>query len=877
MTCLKALPILLLLATMPAQAGAESAATAPIVKVSGRVIAYDGTPIAGAGVTCAARGALLTADTLKSPTATTDDDGGFTVEATPPAKDDDPLYLHVAGKGMAAVNRRIVWQLDDAAAAANGDTTVYAEATALGNIVLTAGQQLFGRVRDADGAAIGGVRIVATDLLETGNAFRSGTRHDFFCCAVTQDSGIFHLPCTLPTAVVLEFSAEGYGREWLQPVAAGTPLEMTLRTCGWAQGRVLDSDGSSIEGATVRIDYELRSAGQTAKTAPDGGFRLPLDRPGRWRITATFATDEVSGTGHSEVLTGAKENLEIIVETTARAAKLDGIEVRAVTGADATPVTEFQAVALWEQYANRNVGYREYRLRNLLRRAEVAANGVANVDRPSNANVTTGVIRATAEGFAPATIANHEWQDPEEGKSPAPIVIELVPEATLAGVVRDADSGKPIAGAKVWAEIAPRPNEGGYNDPSPRRGVTTAADGAFLLAGLGEGDWQIFVEEAGHPQAPPQEVELAASEQRQGFDLTMPSGAIVKGRLTGMKAAVGAHVFLSQLPKQVFNDGNQFFNGGRRVQPPGDRSIPIASDGSFEFTGVPLDNHLLVVRLPSQPRHGGDLFLPIEPFRVRAAGIDRNFDCSEDRPGTVRGKIAFTHAGTPFDNLVVVASVVFNDQVRVFFSAYNQNYPGTRAFVARDGSYEIRVGPGQYQLAVVDLTTLVRLHAEDKPIEVGTGKTVERDIALALARVDLELRAAAGVDAIASVERIEVRFAPKEMKGQANAFGGNEQYDSRAGMWWGVGTTKKSIVLPEGIALLLCRNDVFNLRIDQQKWQNAPLGRAEFDITLDAGLKLECPIEVDAAPAIPGKDGQNKDAVNGQDADAPPRQLRKQG
>ncbi|MCA8973358.1 MAG: carboxypeptidase regulatory-like domain-containing protein [Planctomycetes bacterium] len=870
---IRALCSLSLLASLPGQtpppdaAAAATAATPATVSVTGRVLAFDGVPVVGAAVSCGDIDALVTADVLKSPAATTDASGQFSFTTTVAEHDLDRLRLHIAAKGMASVTRSLDLHPAANAQAADSDANepdaaaaavpAPARTVAIGDLVLTAGQQLFGRARDESGQAIAGVRVVARDFLETGNAFRSGTHHGFHCAALSNASGIFHLPCALPAGIALEFSADGYGRQWLQPAAAGTPLEVTMAKTGWIQGRVLDTEGHSIEHADVTVNYELRAPARVTVTGADGGFRIPLERPGRWRIQTTLRTDALQASGHSRIFTGPQENLEILLETEAVEATTDTIAIRAVTRDGAVPVLRFLAAVSWEEYAARNLGFREFRLRSLLQAAAPAVQGVAQVSGPGKSKTEVGILRVIADGFAPATVLDLPWQQPEPDQAVEPVVVELDPEATISGVVRDELSGKPIAGATVWADLKPRPNEGSFSK-TPRQGIATKADGSFTIDELGEGEWQVFVDEPGHPETAPTDVELTTGEHRTDLTITMPSGATVRGRLEGIELGAGAHVFLAPIPRQVFGANMGSYYGNRRGAKAEERSVPVAADGGFEFTGVPLDNHLLVVRLPSEPRRGGDLYLPVEPFRVRAAGIDGRFDCSQDQPGRLAGRITFAHADTAFENLVVIAVIAANGQITRPVNPYNQSYPGPRSFVEPDGRFSIRVGPGTYALMVVDLRTAIALHCDDEPIEVATGKSVERDIALELARLDLRLQPAAAEAKMAAVERIEVRFVPKTMKAQLKAIQGNDRYDSRGGLLWSRDTTTQSIVLPEGTVVLLARNEVAQLRTDQQKWQNEPLGRAEFEISLADGAVRECNIEVGAEPAIPGEAGEGE-------------------
>lgn len=879
---------------VPATTQTPTAGNTPVadVRVHGRVVTFDGQPIVGAAIRCEPADEANTARVLREPQTVTDQQGLFSLQLKPPQRDElQPRLLFVAHKGMASVAREIPWQRknrghggsadeegDDgetwvAPEAAAAAPIEYAAETKLGDIVLAPGHRLFGRVRDAAGKPLAGVKVVAEDLLEQGNSFRSGRHFGFHCSARTDASGIFDLPCALPLAATLTFDAEAHHRQIVAPVAAGSPLEVTMRPSGWIQGRVLDPDGRSIKDALVVVNYELSAglAPTMLRTGADGSFRTGLLRPGRWRAQASKRDSQRTIQGNSDVFEGPRENFEILVEID-EAEQQQRIPVRVVDKASGKPVVAFKVAAVWEEYANQNPNYLEYRFRWALREAKSGKDGAAEVDGPGKHGTPTGAVRVLAPGHAPVTRKGVEWKEPEPGQAIEPLTIELDPEATVRGTVLDEKTGKPVAGARVHARLHQDPNQGVYDDGQgiPADAATTAADGTFELKGLGEGRWDVLVRDSKRPRCPAQEVELATAEQKTGFTITVPSGATVEGKLAGAPLGHGTRVFLSKLPRQTFGDGNQYYNYYGGADTSGE-TVDVQPDGSFRFEGISLDNHLLVLRLPSMPRAGGDLFLPIEPFRVRAAGVQRPFDCSEDRPGTIKGRISFPQASAPFDQLVVVARIV-SDENQQFFSPFETNFAGPRSFVQPNGDFEVRVGPGNYQLAVVDLATSILLHNETKKIEVPTGGTAERNLAIELARIDIELKAAADQKAVAAVDRVEVRVIGKALKDSGVQFGNNDSYDAGAGLRWPEGQQKLTVALPLGDATFLCRNNVAMLRIDDERWNNQPLGRAELEIALGQGAKTGVVIEVGPPPEIPDpkkdkKEGEQDAAAETKPAD----------
>lgn len=855
----------------------------PKVTLRGRVADTEGRPIAGAAIGYRAAKTTVSADLLAAPDATTDGDGRFELVVTPPQPGQgEARLLHVVTKGKASVAIHVPFQRVDAAAQGaalsqhaedqeeeEGETAEkpderpaapqpkpvdYAPVTDLKQIVLIDGQRLFGRVRDVDGKPLAGARIIARDVFEQGRRFRSGTQHGFFCSADSDRSGIFSLPCALPQGARLDCTLDGHYSVRLWPVAAGTPLEITLERSGFVGGRVLDKDGRSVAGAQVAIRYEFGDEQSSAVTAEDGSFRATLTSRGRWRATATRnqKAGQPAASGQTDVLSGPRDNLEIVVETTAATdkAQAEFVTVTAVDKKTRAAITRFRAGAVWEDYANRNNNYLEYRFRWTLRDATPARKGVATVPGPGKNGTRVGAVRVLAKGYAPATQKDVECQELEPGKDRQPITIELVPEATVAGVVRDETSGAPIAGARVWAEPRQDPNQGIYNDGRsgpPAEAVTTAEDGSYRLTGLGEGSWQVRVFDKRRPPVPAEDIDLAEAEQRTGFDLKLPLGATVGGRITGMPVIDGMRVFLHELPRQNFGDNNSYYTRYYGSQPASADQVEVQPDGSFQIDGVKLQSFLLVLVLPAPPRMGGSLYMPIEPFRVRKDGIQREFDCREDQPGRIGGKIAFQSATVPLERLVVVARAVSEEQQQ-FFSPFDTELRGMRCFVAPSGEFGLRVGPGTYRLDVVDLATGVRLGGSDKNLRVEANGTASTELPLQLKQITLKLEPEADVKQMAIVDRIELRLLPKANK---QGFGGNDHYDTGIGVELPFGALEATVVLPEGDLTCLARNNVTAIRIDDQRWNQPPVGRGELEIAFTAEAKNECVVKIGPPPEIP--------------------------
>ena len=824
------------------------------VKVTGRVVTWQGKPVVGAAVAYAGERATTTAEILKNAPLRTDADGKFSIDC--PIRGDkndaDAPMLMIAQKGMASLGFAVNFRHKDME---KGIRILPREDTDLGDLVLPEGERLFGRVRDKEGNGMPGVRVVARDLLDNHRAL-PGPRTQCRCIAVTDQSGIFSLPTTLPTAVTLEFNGKGCYRHTQAPVSVGMPLEVTLHESGEIAGRVLDAEGRGVEGALVTAVYERRGPVSKTRSGPGGIFSLPLDYDARYRVMASRSDDSKDGTRsitrsrESDSMRGPAGNLDLQLPEEQAAEDKSGrkqtLRVEAYA-ADGTPVAGIRAAAVWQPHALQNSNYMEYLLGTALPECKPSDDHTAMVFGPQDKEGQAGIVRAVAKGYAPATQRDVEWAELEDESQRKPVTLRMTKESSVAGRVVDERTGAPVAGAQVWAMPQMDPSQGSYNNNrgAPDDAVVTAADGSFRVGELGEGSWILRFTHKQRPPTPAATIDLKAEEHRTGFDLKIAEGARIAGHVTGMEIPLGAKVFLHPLQTPRFGGNSSYISYSSSAQKP-DNARPIALDGSFEFSGMALGNYLLVVDLPSPPRCGGSLAVPLEPIRVRADGLQRDFDGSADLPGKIRGNVAFSRA-TPTDvSLMIVAEQVGEDPNEQVFGSRMQ-IQGPRAFVQSDGSYELRVAPGFHQLRLVDAYTGLLLASGSERVRVLAGTEATLDISAALIELRFALAAEQEGKATALVDRIELRHTPKpdpKQGGRVQVFGGNDNYDQGIGIDVPSGASELRAFVPEGTVTVLARNNIQQIRRDQDRGNNPPLFREEFELTEQDGARKEVTLKI---------------------------------
>ncbi|HZN39336.1 MAG TPA: carboxypeptidase-like regulatory domain-containing protein [Planctomycetota bacterium] len=829
---LPASPFLFLAA---ARAQAPAPKPAEPFTAAGRVTTWDGQPIAGARVALAGTDGPMTDEILRSEGTVSAADGTFTITlpanaTTPDAANGSARSLVIAKKGFAACLATV----PEGGPSAELRT---GEPFAIGDVVLVPGTRLFGRVRDAQGRPVAGAVVTARDLL--GEMSGGGPAGTPSCRARTNSGGIFDLPCALPSGSALVVTADGFFVERREPVAAGAPLDIELQESGWIGGRVLADGDQGLAGARVSIVYEASEETQSVVADDAGMFRAPVVHPGRWRAHAVAESKPgaPARSGSSALGNGAAVDVRIQTE----APEVDAVErkltVKVVTKGTGTPVKRLRALAQWGRDGGPWV---YYQLAQQARQAEPVENGSVEVDGPRD-EAQTGTLYVLAEGHAPLLQRDVAWS----ADTPA-LTVELEPEASISGVVRDAATGKPIADALVavtstspgalmmaqWADRAETP-------------LRTGADGAFRVGQLGAGEWDVNVFAKGRGLLPPSTVTVKTAEARTGVAFDMPAAAKVAGKLTGAPIGTGWRVVLTPLgidPRMQQFAAPDTWSAGSS----GPSGNAVGADGAFCFEGVAPGHYQVTLVLPAPPRTGAWMWLPVESLRVRTEDVVRDVDIRADRAHTLRGRITVPAAATPFENLLVQA---MPEMPHEMFGNQWSGMVAARSPVGADGSFELPVMDGALRLEVFDLALGATI-AKTKRVVVR-GADVVHDIALLLENVTFELKASGG-GAMACVERVHVQC---KLAGEDDPFaewGGMHVHDGGRGLLLPRGATTLKLALPHGDVSLRLMNHAQRLGGDDRggpPQEPAPVGTV--DVQVPEKTKGTVTIDVAPPPEVP--------------------------
>jgi protocatechuate 3,4-dioxygenase beta subunit len=827
----------------------------PPCRVHGRVVDLTGQPVQNVGIALCDSKKLQTVLALNRPAFRGDADGKVEFMFPAPKEGDTTrTTMLLTAPGRLAYSRSLYYPKDKDKPALD-----------LGEIILARGVMLQGRVRGTDGRPIAGAKVTARDAMGRSLFARYGNTFPqlgyLLSHAISDDRGAFLLPGVHAAAMALSISTDGYETRELPAVSLRQPLDVTLRKTGFVAGKVVDDKGQPIAEARLRISYEAGTASSSKTTGKDGTFKISLRHRHRYRLYVYLSGDRsrMYKRTYSEILTAPKQDVVIQLErmTAAKPAVkgANAVFLRVTDAATGGVVEKFKAAVLWMN-TERHVQERHIQSQFKQQAKEAKMPGELQLPGPKENQPQQGLVIVAAKGYAQLRLKDIAWSEEE----PVKVDAKLIKESVLAGVVRDEKTGKPVAGAKVFA--APDdPDEQvlrmmyGNTSPDQSNAVTTDDKGAFRLGGLGKGRYKVHVAQRNRPAPKPVRVALADAEQRTDLSLTMPRGARLTGKILGTAPQSGWRV--KMVPRQDLNQvrGPIFYSYSSYSQTAG-RTASVAKDGTFEFESLARGTYDLRLLIPRGPRGGAPVEIFIDPLRIRAKDIRRDFDASEDRPAKIKGKLTLTQAPVPLERLVVVATD-YNNSRRYYYPSTDSSLMGARSMLQRDGSFELLVNKGVHMLKVVDLATGVVMVKPEASVEVEPGQTVARNLELAAAAVRVSLKPQqAGGTIVAS--HLEVAVQHPKPKAMAMFFGSSSS-NTGVGVDLSDGKREVSLFLPLLETKLLVRTN--SQRLQKTRRGAAPT-LADHEFTPVAGktnkveLLVAPPPEITEPEAVEGEDDE---------------------
>jgi hypothetical protein len=320
-----------------------------------------------------------------------------------------------------------------------------------------------GTVVNADGQAVPGAKVSAF-APESSEEQLAGQARRALATAQTDAKGNFSIDVRGPV-VDLRIEGSGFGPVIERVVVNDDAGVVQLGSIAWTHGTIT-ANGKPLAGAVVTIDLPMGSI--TTTTEASGRYSLPDPKRGPSHVTVR----------HPEYAI-AERRLAPFLSTKPDIAMTRGVPLSGRVVAENDETAAAGAMILIDGHVLATTG-------------EDGAFAIAHA--PQNAK---SVAARAGDRIAFAKIAKDK-----------PVVLRLAPAATIAGSVRDAKSGAPIAGAEVGAstKIA-----GGTDRVA---WAITDAKGNFAIRGLAGGAYELAVLHPGYA-VPFVDVEVAPGGSAQ--------------------------------------------------------------------------------------------------------------------------------------------------------------------------------------------------------------------------------------------------------------------------------------------------------------------------------------------------------------------------
>lgn len=556
-------------ATGDPAAVADDDEPAPQARIQGRVVDAVGRPVSGATVT------FMTSDDVRStsffrignepfdreslPSVRTDIDGEFTVSGDVVSSDDGAMAWLRSEAVVVVTHPDYATRTAECSGLSEGDYDA-------GTIALEAGTRLVGRAISDVGQGLEGVRISAGPRRERSGmsivAMRTSSLVEMFNAVETGVDGRFTvggLPAGDAWVVATRDDRRAATAETVTEVGILADVgDLVLEPGEAIAGRVVTSDGTPIEGATVRVsnviprrfvgsrsEADMRAMGHEfslrAETDRSGDFELPGLTPGTYTVHASadgFARGEranvSTGTRDTEVVLESFGSVLVTLRSRTDEVLVDGAEIEANDmnfawrGGDRDEDAESRVVVGDAIRREASIEVEDVVGRYLV--TGVGPDGTSlSIRAPGYALVEVGTPGASA------------------GET-ATLDVELVPEIVVRGRVLDL-AGEPIDDASVTLEMSEEmfveSNDGGRrvrrmvrraslsgdDDAIDAERITARTDrnGTFELRGATAGAWEITADADGYARGEPEPLELVEGQSVDGLELAIEQGGVIFG------------------------------------------------------------------------------------------------------------------------------------------------------------------------------------------------------------------------------------------------------------------------------------------------------------------------------------------------------------
>jgi large repetitive protein len=436
-------------------------------------------------------------------------------------------------------------------------------------------------------------------------------------------------------------------------------------------GRVVSSKGEPVAGALVKAvpEFDLMNLLDTIDNASFLTANA-TDEEGRFCCTglATGIYDleivrrGIKDTSHKGFEAG-KTDLLITLEW-------GGIAGIAVSTIDGEPVTDYR-ITLEPQGMKSLLD--PYGLKSKIKRRIEDEQGKFEIIplKPGSYMMTV-----KAEGFGRHRIRNVCVEDGETARG---IIVMLSGEASVSGVVFDAETKEPLEGARISLKTG---IEGMIAEFVGSDVSLSDEAGRYTFGGLSSGPVRLFVSHGDYETRPLDELHLSDGEKIEGFDAALTKGAVVRGHVYGSDRTPveGANIMVSSPLGTSL------------------KSTRTDREGFYELSGFAPGSYT-VLRMAMKIDMDEDFIQSMTSgFDIRPVSLEkdeiREIDFFVDgggEAGAISGRV--TEAGSPVSKALISLLPV---------NGGDGAMPTMTATTDSDGHYSFRkVDPGDYTFRVV--------------------------------------------------------------------------------------------------------------------------------------------------------------------------------